>query len=204
MSYGSYVNRLAALFLLLLVAALGTSGRSHAVLKDLSPAQVDQAVKWGQEKNLSRFLIERAYEIGPTENGTQIRVVTKYYLVSMAAANAAYERKPLPKEEIERAAKLTELEVRVQLKYQGGGGLFDFLFPRQPTLPNIEFRLKQGSVKLEPSRIEPSFTTLLTGGTGSYRLFFPYVKLHATRTGTLTIATPEAEEVVKIEFGKMK
>lgn len=177
---------------------------SHAFWKELTPAQVKEAIKWGEQYQLSNFFLDRAYQFGPTEQDTMVLVVTKYYQVAKAAALAANKRRTLPQEEIEKINKGTELEVRFQINYQKPSGLFELFFPRAPSLPGLEFRLKQGDKVIEPSRVEPPLTWALTGS-GTFKAHFSYARIKPRGATSLIITTPQGdEEKIKLNFSKLK
>lgn len=177
---------------------------SHALLKELTPAQVKEAIKWGEQYQLSESFLDRFYRFGPTEQQTVVLIATKYYQVAKAAAQAANKRRPLPQEEIDKINKGVELEVRFQINYQRPPGISELFFPRPPALPDLTFRLKQGDRVIEPSRVVPPVTWALTSG-GTFRVHFPYAKIRPRGVSSLVITTPQGEEeVIKLNFSKLK
>lgn len=177
---------------------------SHALLKELTPAQVKEAIKWGEQYQLSEAFLDRFYRFGPTEQQTVVLIATKYYQVAKAAAQAASKRQPLSQEEIDKINKGAELEVRFQINYQRPPGIFELFFPRPPSLPELKFQLKQGGQVVEPSRVEPPALWGLTGA-GAFKVYFPYAKIKPGGPTRLVIITPQdEEEVIKLNFSKLK
>ena len=179
---------------------------THAILKDLSPAQVKEAIRYGEEHQFSEFLIDRAYEIGPTEENIRVLIATKFYQIAKAAAKAARERRKLEQEVVEDIKRSDQLEVRVQLTLQIETSPFELFFPSRSLLtPGLEFQLKQGRRVVRPSRVVPPLAGILTGGSGTYKLYFPYKEIHPTRPARLVIVDPQGEEAtIKVNLAKLK
>jgi len=177
---------------------------SHALLKELTPALLKEAIKWGEQYQLSESFLDRFYRFGPTEQQTVVLIATKYYQVAKAAALAANKRQPLSQEEIDKINKGAELEVRFQINYQRPPGIFELFFPRPPALPELKFQLKQGGQVVEPSRVEPPALWALTSG-GTFRVHFPYAKIRPRGVTNFLITTPQGEEEeIKLNFSKLK
>ncbi len=178
---------------------------AHALLKKLTPAQVKQAIKYGKDHQFSEFLIDRAYQFGPAEGQMGVLVATEFYKIAKLAAPAFRRRRPLPQEKIERITESTALEVRFRVKSQRQGSPFGGLFSGILSSPDMEFRLKQRGKVIEPVRVVPPLMGILSGGSGTYKVYFSYDKINLRGLSRLILITAEGDEdAIVVNFSKIK
>ena len=178
---------------------------ASAILKNLTPGRIKAATNFGKQYQLSPIFVDRAYQIGPSEQQTVVLIATKYYQVARAVAQAGYERRPLKKETIDKIVKSDQLEIRFQINYGQAPGFFDFLSSRSAKTSRLEFQLKQGKRVIEPSRVVPPWQSFLLGARGTYKVYFPYAKIRGRAITYLIIVTPEGnKETIRVKLSRFK